>query len=243
MTSATLGCLILWLGWFGFNPGSTMAADPAAISHILNTTNLAGAMGLLTATATAWIALGKPDLGMTINGCLAGLVAITAPCAFVSINSSIIVGGVAGVIVVFAVLFFDKIKVDDPVGALAVHLVNGVFGTLCVGLFAQDKITGVATGNGLFNGGGFKLLSVQAMGSLSVIAFTFVASLIFWAVIKVAMGLRVSQEEEITGLDMGEHGMEAYAGFQLNTTDYSTMTAAASEMQARNFVREAKSER
>jgi Amt family ammonium transporter len=146
MTSATLGCLILWLGWFGFNPGSTMAADPNAISHILNTTNLAAAMGLLTATATAWLLLGKPDLGMTINGCLAGLVAITAPCAFVSMNSSLIIGGTAGVIVVMAVLFFDKLRIDDPVGALAVHLANGVFGTLCVGLFAQDKITGVATG-------------------------------------------------------------------------------------------------
>jgi Amt family ammonium transporter len=139
MTSATLGCLILWLGWFGFNPGSTMAADPAAISHILNTTNLAGAVGLLTATATAWIVLGKPDLGMTINGCLAGLVAITAGCAFVSVNSSLIIGGAAGILVVFAVLFFDKLKLDDPVGALAVHLANGIFGTLCVGLFAQDR--------------------------------------------------------------------------------------------------------
>jgi Amt family ammonium transporter len=232
MTSATLGCLILWLGWFGFNPGSTMAADPAAISHILNTTNLAGAMGLLMATATAWIVIGKPDLGMTINGCLAGLVAITAPCAFVSIKASLVIGAVAGVIVVFAVLFFDRLKVDDPVGALAVHFANGVWGTLAVGLFAQDKITGVATGNGLFNGGGFKLLGVQAMGSLSVIVFTLVASLIFWAVIKAAMGLRVGQEEEINGLDMGEHGMEAYAGFQLNTTDYSTMTAAATDLQA-----------
>jgi ammonium transporter, Amt family len=244
MTSATLGCLILWLGWFGFNPGSTMAADPGAISHILNTTNLAGAMGLLTATATAWIALGKPDLGMTINGCLAGLVAITAPCAFVSLNSSLIIGGVAGVIVVGAVLFFDKVKIDDPVGALAVHLANGVFGTLCVGLFAKDKITGVATGDGLFNGGGFKLLSVQAMGSISVILFTLVSALIFWAVIKATLGLRVSQEEEINGLDMGEHGMEAYAGFQLNTTDYSTMTAAASELGGqREFVRAPKLER
>jgi Amt family ammonium transporter len=230
MTSATLGCLILWLGWFGFNPGSTMAADPAAISHILNTTNLAGAMGLLTATATAWLVLGKPDLGMTINGCLAGLVAITAPCAFVSVNSSLIIGGAAGVIVVFAVLFFDKLHIDDPVGALAVHLANGVFGTLCVGLFAQDKITGVATGNGLFNGGGFKLLGVQAMGSLSVIAFTFVTTLIFWGVIKALMGMRVSQEEEINGLDLGEHGMEAYSGFAFTTTDYTSMTEAASKM-------------
>lgn len=229
MTSATLGCLILWLGWFGFNPGSTMAADPGAISHILTTTNLAAAMGLLTATATAWIVLGKPDLGMTINGCLAGLVAITAPCAFVSANSAIIIGGAAGVIVVFGVLFFDKIKIDDPVGALAVHFANGVFGTLCVGLFAQDMITGVATGNGLFNGGGFSLLAVQAMGSASVIVFTLVVSLIFWAVIKAALGLRVTQEEEIEGLDLGEHAMEAYAGFQMTTTDYVTMTAAATQ--------------
>jgi len=237
MTSATLGCLILWLGWFGFNPGSTMAADPGAISHILNTTNLAGAIGLLTATATAWIVLGKPDLGMTINGCLAGLVAITAGCAFVSVNSSLIIGGAAGILVVFAVLFFDKLKLDDPVGALAVHLANGIFGTLCVGLFAQDKITGVATGNGLFFGGGFKLLSVQAIGSLSVIAFTLVVSLVFWGVIKALLGLRVSKEEEVEGLDIGEHGMEAYAGFQLTTTDYVTMTQAASSQHAGAFAK------
>jgi Amt family ammonium transporter len=227
MTSATLGCLILWLGWFGFNPGSTMAADPGAIAHILNTTNLAGAIGLLTATATAWIVLGKPDLGMTINGCLAGLVAITAGCAYVSINSSLIIGGAAGIIVVFAVLLFDKLKIDDPVGALAVHLANGVFGTICVGIFAQDKITGVPTGDGLINGGGTKLLVAQLVGSVSVIAFTFVTSIIFWAVIKAVMGLRVSANEEVEGLDIGEHGMEAYAGFQLTTSDYVTMTAAA----------------
>jgi Amt family ammonium transporter len=227
MTSATLGCLILWLGWFGFNPGSTMAADPGTISHILNTTNLAGAFGLLTATATAWIVLGKPDLGMTINGCLAGLVAITAPCAFVSLSSSLIIGGAAGIIVVFAVLFFDKLKIDDPVGALAVHLANGVFGTICVGIFAQDKITGAATGNGLLFGGGTKLLMTQIIGSLSVIGFTFVVSLVFWAVIKALFGLRVSKNEEVEGLDMGEHGMEAYAGFQLTTSDYVSMTQAA----------------
>jgi Amt family ammonium transporter len=237
MTSATLGCLILWLGWFGFNPGSTMAADPAAISHILNTTNLAGAIGLLTATATAWIVLGKPDLGMTINGCLAGLVAITAPCAFVGLGSSIIIGGVAGIIVVFAVLLFDKLKIDDPVGALAVHLANGVFGTICVGLFAQDKITGVATGNGLFFGGGTKLLTTQIIGSVSVIAFTMVVSLIFWSVIKAVLGLRVSQQEEIEGLDIGEHGMEAYAGFQYTTSDYVTMTSAVSNPPSGAFAK------
>jgi Amt family ammonium transporter len=225
------------LGWFGFNPGSTMAADPGAISHILTTTNLAGAMGLLTATVTAWLVLGKPDLGMTINGCLAGLVAITAPCAFVSANSSLIIGGTAGIIVVFAVLFFDRMKIDDPVGALAVHLANGVFGTLCVGLFAQDKITGVATGNGLFNGGGFTLLSAQAMGSGAVILFTLVVSVVFWVAIKAALGLRVSQDEEIEGLDMGEHGMEAYAGFQLTTTDYSAMTAAVATEPSAAFAK------
>lgn len=227
MTSATLGCLILWLGWFGFNPGSTMAADPSAIAHILNTTNLAGAMGLLSATAAAWIVLGKPDLGMTINGCLAGLVAITAPCAFVSVNSSLIIGGLAGVLVVFAVLFFDKVKMDDPVGALAVHLANGIFGTLCVGLFAQDGITGAATGNGLFFGGGFHLLGVQALGSAAVILFTLAVSLVFWGAIKATMGLRVSTDEEVNGLDMGEHGMEAYAGFQLSTGDYAFMAEEA----------------
>jgi Amt family ammonium transporter len=170
---------------------------------------------------------------MTINGCLAGLVAITAPCAYVSVNSSLIIGGVAGIIVVFAVLFFDKLKIDDPVGALAVHLANGVFGTLCVGLFAQDRITGVATGNGLFFGGGFGLLGTQALGSLSVIVFTLVTSLIFWSVIKATLGLRVSKDEEIEGLDMGEHGMEAYAGFQSTTADEIAMTKAASAISSR----------
>jgi Amt family ammonium transporter len=237
MTSATLGCLILWLGWFGFNPGSTMAADPGAISHILLTTNMAAAIGLVTATATAWLVLGKPDLGMTINGCLAGLVAITAPCAYVSVTSSIVIGGLAGIIVVFAVLFFDKVKIDDPVGALAVHLANGVWGTVAVGLFAQDKITGVATGNGLFFGGGTTLLMTQILGSAAVIAFTFGVSAIFWTVIKVAMGMRVAREEEIEGLDVGEHGMEAYAGFQMTTSDYHAMTAAERASTAAEFAK------
>lgn len=229
MTSATLGTLILWLGWFGFNPGSTMAADPAAISHIANTTNLAGAAGLLTATLTAWILMGKPDLGMTINGCLAGFVAITAPCAFVTLPASLVIGALSGVLVVFAVLFFDKLKLDDPVGALAVHLCNGIFGTLAVGLWAKDKITGVATGDGLFNGGGFKLLGIQALGSASVILFTLVVSLIFWAIVKAVMGLRVSRDEEIRGLDIGEHGMEAYAGFQIYMTEYGLAPAGGNE--------------
>lgn len=228
LTSATLGCLILWLGWFGFNPGSTMAADAGAIGHILNTTNLAAAAGLLTATITAWLLLGKPDLGMTINGCLAGLVAITAPCAYVTFPASILIGGIGGVLVVFAVLFFDKLKIDDPVGALAVHLTNGIWGTLAVGLFAVDKITGVGTGNGLFYGGGLTLLKAQVLGSVSTILFTLVISIVFWLIVKAVMGLRVSREEEIRGLDIGEHGMEAYAGFQIYMTEYGLAPAGDS---------------
>lgn len=210
---ATIGVFILWFGWFGFNPGSTMAADPLAISHILVTTNTAAIVALLTATITSWLFIGKPDLGMSINGCLAGLVAITGGCAFVSVGSSIIIGAIAGVIVVFAVIIIDKAKLDDPVGAIAVHLVNGIFGTLAIGLFAQDGITGVATGNGLFFGGGFGLLGSQLIGVLATGAFVFPASILVWFLIKKTMGLRVSLNEEIQGLDIFEHGNTAYPEF------------------------------
>lgn len=213
MSLATIGAIILWLGWFGFNPGSTMAADPNAIAHIVVTTNTAGIIAILTATATSWIILGKPDLGMSINGLLAGLVAITAPCAFVSVPASLAIGAVAGIIVVLAVIFFDKIKVDDPVGAISVHLVNGVFGTICVGLFAKDGITGAATGNGLFYGGGFTLLGAQLLGIVAVAAFVVGTTTIVWFAIKLTIGLRVSKEEEIQGLDIGEHGNIAYPDF------------------------------
>ncbi len=213
MSLATIGAIILWLGWFGFNPGSTMAADPSSIAHIVVTTNTAGIVAVLTATATSWIVIGKPDLGMSINGLLAGLVAITAPCAFVSVPAALIIGALAGVIVVFSVLFFDKIKVDDPVGALSVHLVNGIFGTICVGLFAKDGITGAATGNGLFYGGGFTLLGAQLLGIVTVAAFVVVTTSIVWLAIKATLGLRVSKEEEIQGLDIGEHGSQAYPDF------------------------------
>lgn len=213
LSLATIGAFVLWLGWFGFNPGSTMAADPSSIAHILMTTNTSGIVAILTSTITAWLFLGKPDLGMSINGLLAGLVAITAPCAFVSVTSSIIIGAIAGVIVVFAVVFFDRIKIDDPVGAISVHLVNGVFGTICVGLFAQDKITGAATGNGLFMGGGFSLLGSQLLGVVSVGAFVFALSLLVWWLLKKTLGIRVSLQEEIQGLDIGEHGNEAYPDF------------------------------
>lgn len=213
MSLATIGAIVLWLGWFGFNPGSTMAADPNAIAHIVVTTNTAGIIAVLTATATSWIIIGKPDLGMSINGLLAGLVAITASCAFVSVPVSLLIGAIAGVIVVLAVLFFDKVKVDDPVGALSVHLVNGIFGTICVGLFAKDGITGASTGNGLFYGGGFKLLGAQLLGIVTVAAFVVISTSVVWLIIKATLGLRVSKEEEIQGLDIGEHGSQAYPDF------------------------------
>jgi Amt family ammonium transporter len=215
---ATVGTFVLWFGWFGFNPGSTMAADPGAISHVAVTTNLAAAAAIMTATLTSWLLMGKPDLGMTLNGCLAGLVAITAPCAFVGVGSAIVIGLIAGVLVVLAVMMFDRLRIDDPVGALSVHLVNGVFGTLAVGLFARDGLTGTSTGNGLFFGGGFKLLGAQLAAVVSVAGFVFVATLVTWVILKALMGIRVSREEELRGLDIGEHGNEAYAGFQVFTT-------------------------
>ncbi len=220
MSLATIGAFVLWLGWFGFNPGSTMAAEPLSISHIFITTNTAGIMGILTATATAWIIIGKPDLGMSINGLLAGLVAITPACAFVSVPSSLLIGALAGIIVVLSVLFFDRRKIDDPVGALSVHLVNGVFGTLCVGLFAQNGIGNVESANGLFFGGGFALLGSQALGVVCVGGFVFGASILVWLAIKATIGLRVSVREEIEGLDIGEHGNQAYPDFV--TVDYTS---------------------
>ncbi|MEW5818223.1 MAG: ammonium transporter, partial [Spirochaetota bacterium] len=193
MSLATLGVFVLWFGWFGFNPGSTMALNPPAIAHIAVTTNGAAAAATLTATLTAWLLLGKPDLSMLLNGCLAGLVAITASCAFVSIPSALVIGATAGIIVVLAVFFFDRVKIDDPVGALSVHLVNGVFGTLALGLFA-DKTVAAAIGtdssslaNGLFLGGGFQQLVVQALGVVTVGIFTFGLAFIIWFVIKIIL--------------------------------------------------------
>jgi Amt family ammonium transporter len=210
---ATIGVFVLWFGWFGFNPGSTMAADAAAIGRIAVATNTAAAAAAIAASLTAWILLGKPDLSMILNGALAGLVAITAPCAFVSIPSSLVIGLIAGVLVVLSVLFFDKIKIDDPVGATSVHLVCGIFGTICVGLFAQDHFTPNTTGNGLFFGGGASLLMAQLAGVIGVGAFVFSVSLIFWKIIGATIGIRVSAEEEIEGLDIGEHGNIAYPDF------------------------------
>ena len=219
MSIATLGCLILWLGWFGFNPGSTMAADGAAISHIALTTNMAAAAGGVAATATAWFKSGKPDLSMIINGILAGLVGITAPCAFVNLGGAFAIGIIAGILVVFAVSFFDSVGVDDPVGAISVHLVCGVWGTLAVGLFAVGSEVYSWYGDdagpaaGLFYGGGVTALVPQIIGVLAVGAFTVAFSAVVWAILKATLGIRVTREEELEGLDIGEHGMEAYSGF------------------------------
>ncbi|NJS10542.1 MAG: ammonium transporter [Microcoleus sp. CSU_2_2] len=220
MSIATLGCLILWLGWFGFNPGSTMAVDPNAIAHIAITTNTAGAFGGVAATLTAWLYLGKPDLSMIINGILAGLVGVTASCAWVNVPNSAIIGIVAGILVVFAVTFFDNLKIDDPVGATSVHLVCGVWGTLAVGLFADGPTTGIYTAGpkaGLLVGGGFDQLIPQLIGIISVGGMTVLLSTIFWLALKVLLGIRVSPVEEAEGLDIGEHGMEAYSGFVKET--------------------------
>ncbi|MBT9314316.1 ammonium transporter [Leptothoe spongobia TAU-MAC 1115] len=210
MSIATLGCLILWIGWFGFNPGSELAAD-AAVPYIAVTTNLAAAAGGVAATVTAWLMSGKPDLSMIINGILAGLVGITAGCAGVGFFGAVIIGLIAGVLVVFSVGFFDSIKIDDPVGAISVHLVCGMWGTLAVGLFDKSA--------GLFYGGGPQQLISQIIGIVAIGLFTVVFSAVVWTILKSAFGLRVAAEEELKGLDIGEHGMEAYSGFLKDTSD------------------------
>jgi Amt family ammonium transporter len=194
--------------------------DGTAISYVLVNTNMAAVTGALSATVTAWVLLKKPDLTMTLNGCLAGLVAITAPCAFVTITSGAIIGAISGVLAVLAVIFFDKVKIDDPVGALAVHLANGLFGTLCVGLFYDlDTAKNIAALPPTLAEGQTwtwvdqTLVQLKGMGSVALLVFP--ASLALWYVIKLVMGgIRVSAEEEVEGLDIGEHGNEAYPDFQ-----------------------------
>jgi Amt family ammonium transporter len=215
---ASLGVFILWFGWFGFNPGSTLSvANGDLIARVAINTNLAAAAGGIASLFIVWKLFGKPDLSMAMNGALAGLVAITAPCAFVDPIPSIAIGAIAGVIVVFGVILLDKIGIDDPVGAFPVHGLNGVWGTLAVGVFGK-KVLGLAY-DGLIYGGGIKQLIVQAVGSLSTIVFIVAAMALVFKIIKVTIGLRVTREEEIKGLDIGEHGMEAYAGFQIYTTE------------------------
>ena len=214
MSLAVIGLFVLWLGWFGFNPGSTMSfRNPSDIMHILMTTNTSAIAAVVTSTITAWIFIGKPDLGMTVNGCLAGLVAVTGGCAYFTIEVSLLIGAIAGAFVVFAVMFFDRIKIDDPVGATSVHLGCGVLGTVFVGLFAKEGVTSLSNANGLFYGGGFGLLGTQLLGIVAVGAFTFAASSVVWLILKKTVGIRVSAEEEIAGLDIGEHGNHAYPDF------------------------------
>jgi len=239
MSIGTLGALILWLGWFGFNPGSTMGVgDGSAIAHIALTTNTAGAFGCLAATATAWLVLGKPDLSMIINGLLAGLVAVTAGCQWVSVPSAAIIGFIGGVLVVFAVSFFDKLQIDDPVGAISVHLCNGVWGTLAVGLFAigpstePGAIYSAGPAAGLLFGGGITQLIPQFVGVAAVGGFTVLVTGIFWVVLKVTLGIRVTPAEEMEGLDIAEHGMEAYSGFvkeSVSTQSAHSSSSSSSE--------------
>jgi Amt family ammonium transporter len=214
---------VLWLGWFGFNAGSTMAADPGAIAKIALNTTMAAAAGAVLATITAWILLGKPDLSMILNGTLAGLVAITAPCNNVTLPVSVLIGAVGGVLVVLAVGFFDKVKADDPVGALSVHLVNGIWGTLAFGLFS--------TTTGLFYGFGPSHFITQLIGVAAVGAFVFPVSVIAFSVVKAICGLRVSAEEEIEGLDIGEHGMEAYVLTSPSTSEHMLAEMTAKGMK------------
>lgn len=230
MPLATIGLFVLWLGWFGFNPGSTMSiSDPAAVAHIFMTTNTSAIAAVITSTVVSWLFIGKPDLGMTINGCLAGLVAITAGCAYVDVFGSLIIGAISGILVVFAVVFFDKLKLDDPVGATSVHLANGVFGTICVGLFAKEGVTALSAASGLFYGGGFTLLGTQIIGILAVTVFVFPASLLVWYLIRKTLGIRVSLEEEVSGLDAGEHGNTAYPEFLSRKPAYSIVANDISE--------------
>ncbi len=199
---AALGVFILWLGWFGFNPGSTTAAN-TDIALIFVNTNLAAATGAVFAMITSWIMFGKPEISMSLNGALAGLVAITSPCATVTPLSAIIIGAIAGVIVVFSVLFFDKIKIDDPVGAISVHGVNGAWGTLAAGLFNMGGTSG-------------KIIGVQILGIVSCFVWTFTLAFIMFKLIDATMGLRVSPEEEGEGLDLSEHGGNSYPDFEVS---------------------------
>ena len=217
LTLGALGVFILWMGWFGFNPGSTLSLTGDNLntaSRVFITTNLAAACAATTTMMITWFKYKKPDISMTLNAVLAGLVAITAGCDVVTPAGSAIIGIVSGFVVVFGIEFIDKVvKIDDPVGAIGVHCLNGVVGTIMVGLFAAygDNL-------GLFYGGGFKSLGIQLLGIIVVAAWTIACALVLFKTLKATVGLRVSTEEEIRGLDLQEHGIDsAYADFQ--TTD------------------------
>ncbi|MDQ8202858.1 ammonium transporter [Pelagicoccus sp. SDUM812003] len=199
MPLAAVGVFLLFFGWFGFNGGSVLSANPGPLGLVFTTTALAAAAGGVASIFISWMVLKKPDLSMALNGLLAGLVSITAGADSVSVWSSVIMGAIGGVIVVFSILFFDKIKIDDPVGAISVHGVCGIWGTLAVGIF-----------------GGASFVS-QLIGVVGVYVFAFVFSLVLFMVIKAIMGVRVAEEEEFEGLDVGEHGQEAYPDFSISS--------------------------
>ncbi|WP_269541176.1 ammonium transporter [Cerasicoccus fimbriatus] len=203
MPLATIGVFLLFLGWFGFNGGSVLSADAELVSFVFVTTAMAAAAGGLAAIAVSWALLKKPDLSMALNGILAGLVGITAGADSVTLLGSVLIGLIAGALVVVSILFFDKIKIDDPVGAVSVHGICGVWGTLAVAIFQQE-------------GAGFSFMT-QLIGTLSISAFAFIFSIIFFGILKVTIGIRVSEEEEAEGLDIGEHGQEAYPQFAPDT--------------------------
>ena len=223
LTAMALGVFILWFCWFGFNGGSTvsMTGDDTMVSAglICFNTNLAAALATCAALITTWLRYGKPDVSLTFNGALAGLVAITAGCNEVDPVGAAIIGIVAGVLCVFSVEFFDNVaKIDDPVGAVSVHCANGAWGTLAVGLFATD--------GGLFYGGGFTRLGIQALGLVCVAAWVLVSMAIIFTIIKKTVGLRVTEQEEIDGLDIHEHGLaSAYAGFAITDATYAELDA------------------
>lgn len=202
----TLGVFILWFGWFGFNPGSELAASGGstlAIGHIAITTNLSAAAGALAAMVTSYIKYRRPSLGLSLNGALAGLVAITAGCNVVSPAGAVAIGSIAGVLLVFSVIIFDQIlKIDDPVGAVSVHGVCGALGTLLVGIFSTE--------NGLLYGGGFKLMGIQTIGVLAVAAWALGTGFLLFYILKKIHGLRVPKRIEEEGLDIYEHGESAY---------------------------------
>jgi Amt family ammonium transporter len=216
---AALGVFILWFGWFGFNPGSTTTGD-GEIGRIAVTTNLAAAAGAVAAMVLSWLLFKKPDASMTINGVIAGLVSITAGCYTVTPWGSILIGLVGGCLVVGSVLFIDRVlHIDDPVGAVSAHGVCGAWGTLACGLFGAEAALGIGDANtGLFYGGGVAQLGIQLIGIGVAFAWAFGTGFILFKTIKATAGLRVSEDEEIRGLDIGEHGMEAYSGFQIFNT-------------------------
>jgi len=213
MSIATLGALILWIGWYGFNPGSELAMDQY-VPYVAVTTTLAAAGGGIAATIFSTLTSGKPDLTMIINGILAGLVSVTAGCGNLTMVGAWVAGAVGGIIVVFAVAAVDAAGIDDPVGAFSVHGVCGIWGTLVIGLWGVDGMDPGAAGIGLLNGGGITQLGVQALGCAAYAIWTLVTCWIAWSVIGAMFGgIRVTEAEEIEGLDIGEHGMEAYPDF------------------------------